>query len=118
MGTGPNTPLKGRGATFNPGNRFRRDTREAVDDGWTPPSKGEVGDQELVAPQRETVRPVEVLDVAVDPLGVPLAVVAQQSEITGALLGNQDVAIGEHEQPPRIDETRHERGRGEARRHL
>ena len=32
---------KGRGATFNPANRFRRDTREAVDDGWTPqPAEG------------------------------------------------------------------------------
>ena len=28
---------KGRGATFNPANRFRRDAREVVDDGWTPP---------------------------------------------------------------------------------
>ncbi len=55
MGTGPNTPLKGRGATFNPGNRFRRDTREAVDDGWTPPcSEGEVDDQEL-PPLKTTV---------------------------------------------------------------
>jgi len=27
--------VHGRGATFNPGNRFRRDTREAVDDGWS-----------------------------------------------------------------------------------
>ena len=27
-------PAKGRGATFNPANRFRRDRREAVDDGW------------------------------------------------------------------------------------
>jgi DNA repair photolyase len=55
MGTGPNTPVKGRGATFNPGNRFRRDTREAVDDGWTPPpSEGEIGDQEL-PPLKTTV---------------------------------------------------------------
>jgi DNA repair photolyase len=29
--------VHGRGATFNPGNRFRRDARESVDDGWTPP---------------------------------------------------------------------------------
>jgi DNA repair photolyase len=29
--------VKGRGATFNPENRFRHDSREAVDDGWTPP---------------------------------------------------------------------------------
>jgi DNA repair photolyase len=28
---------KGRGATFNPENRYRRENREAVDDGWTPP---------------------------------------------------------------------------------
>jgi DNA repair photolyase len=27
---------RGRGATFNPGNRFRRDEREAYDDGWAP----------------------------------------------------------------------------------
>src|SRR5437868_15530561 len=27
-------PQKGRGATFNPANRYRRDVREAVDDGW------------------------------------------------------------------------------------
>jgi DNA repair photolyase len=26
---------RGRGATFNPGNRFRHDTREACDDGWS-----------------------------------------------------------------------------------
>ena len=27
---------RGRGATLDPANRFRRDTREAVDDGWAP----------------------------------------------------------------------------------
>jgi DNA repair photolyase len=30
----PAPPAKGRGATFNPANRFRREQREAVDDGW------------------------------------------------------------------------------------
>ena len=30
---------RGRGATFNPANRYRRDTREAVDDGWGRPPK-------------------------------------------------------------------------------
>jgi len=55
MGTGPNAPLKGRGATFNPANRFRRDAREAVDDGWTPPpAEGEADDQEL-PPLKTTV---------------------------------------------------------------
>ncbi|HJU23352.1 MAG TPA: PA0069 family radical SAM protein [Casimicrobiaceae bacterium] len=33
----PSPPVKGRGATFNPANRFRTDTREACDDGWTTP---------------------------------------------------------------------------------
>ena len=31
----PAAPAKGRGATFNPANRFRREQREAVDDGWS-----------------------------------------------------------------------------------
>jgi len=34
----PPAPVKGRGATFNPANRFRRELREAVDDGWAAPS--------------------------------------------------------------------------------
>src|SRR6202163_3977627 len=47
MSAGPQPPQKGRGATFNPGNRFRRDTGEAVDDGWTAPAgEGEVAQQE------------------------------------------------------------------------
>ena len=34
--TPPPAPAKGRGATFNPPNRFRSDTREPCDDGWPP----------------------------------------------------------------------------------
>src|SRR5689334_3754598 len=30
----PPPPVKGRGATFNPENRFRHDRRESTDDGW------------------------------------------------------------------------------------
>jgi DNA repair photolyase len=33
--------VKGRGATFNPENRFRRESREAVDDGWIAPTENE-----------------------------------------------------------------------------
>jgi DNA repair photolyase len=37
MSTDPNreAPQRGRGATFNPGNRYRHDARETYDDGWT-----------------------------------------------------------------------------------
>ncbi|HSQ79543.1 MAG TPA: PA0069 family radical SAM protein [Casimicrobiaceae bacterium] len=31
----PSPPVKGRGATFNPDNRFRSERREPCDDGWT-----------------------------------------------------------------------------------
>ncbi|HEY4137216.1 MAG TPA: PA0069 family radical SAM protein [Casimicrobiaceae bacterium] len=44
----PAPPVKGRGATFNPENRFRREGREAFDDGW------EVDDEPL-APQKTIV---------------------------------------------------------------
>ncbi len=32
----PSAAERGRGATFNPANRFRREQREACDDGWAP----------------------------------------------------------------------------------
>ncbi|MFO1397881.1 MAG: hypothetical protein U1F48_12535 [Burkholderiales bacterium] len=43
----PNAPAeRGRGATFNIGNRFRREAREACDDGWgqASPLADETGD--------------------------------------------------------------------------
>src|SRR4030095_998543 len=51
----PAAPLKGRGATFNPANRFRRDQREPVDDGWgdVPPESGDVS---APAPLKTVVR--------------------------------------------------------------
>jgi len=35
---GPVAPPKGRGATFNPANRYRSEQREPVDDGWDTPA--------------------------------------------------------------------------------
>ena len=46
-------PVKGRGATFNPANRFRREQREPVDDGWV--SAPEEGENEP-RPLKTTVR--------------------------------------------------------------
>jgi DNA repair photolyase len=39
-------PTRGRGATFNPANRFRREGREAYDDGWTVPAEDASADDE------------------------------------------------------------------------
>jgi DNA repair photolyase len=56
---GPAAPLKGRGATFNPENRFRSDHREPVDDGWgatAPAAPGAVAtDDDELPPLRTTV---------------------------------------------------------------
>jgi DNA repair photolyase len=45
-------PHKGRGATFNPANRYRRDAREAVDDGW---QHAEEPDEDALPPLRTVV---------------------------------------------------------------
>jgi DNA repair photolyase len=56
---GPSAPVKGRGATFNPANRFRRDEREPVDDGWAapalPPAEGKHADDDAPPPLKTTV---------------------------------------------------------------
>jgi len=51
----PGAPAKGRGATFNPDNRFRRERREAVDDGWAAAPATEDGDDAL-PPLKTVVR--------------------------------------------------------------
>ncbi|MEP7207607.1 MAG: PA0069 family radical SAM protein [Casimicrobiaceae bacterium] len=48
-------PERGRGATFNPANRFRRETREAVDDGWLPACSDEGAGDDLPARRKTTV---------------------------------------------------------------
>jgi len=40
-------PTRGRGATFSPANRFRREGREAYDDGWAPSAAEDESDAEL-----------------------------------------------------------------------
>ncbi len=48
----PVSPPKGRGATYNPPNRFRRDEREAFDDGWAP----DPGEDDAPPPPKTVVR--------------------------------------------------------------
>jgi len=52
----PEAPLKGRGATYNPENRFRREQREPVDDGWlgTAEATGDSGEEDA-PPRLKTV---------------------------------------------------------------
>jgi DNA repair photolyase len=50
--TAPSQPQKGRGATFNPASRFRRDARDAVDDGW---SAGDDASSEDTPPLKTTI---------------------------------------------------------------
>jgi DNA repair photolyase len=51
MTASPPRPAKGRGAGFNPANRFRREEREAFDDGWNAPT----ADDEELPPLKTTV---------------------------------------------------------------
>jgi DNA repair photolyase len=47
---------RGRGATFNPQNRFRRESREAADDGWRPATPAADPDgEDALPPLRTTV---------------------------------------------------------------
>ena len=56
MAFAPPQPHKGRGATFNPANRFRRDARDAFDDGWSPAAGEADGDE---APPLKTIIAVQ-----------------------------------------------------------
>src|SRR5262245_9167983 len=58
MTAGTPPPAKGRGATFNPANRFRRDDREAFDDGWTQATAA--GDDDDVPPPIATTVAIQV----------------------------------------------------------
>jgi DNA repair photolyase len=68
----PGAPRRGRGATYNPANRFHHDTREAVDDGWAPPPP-EPGDE---APSRQlrttvTIQPARTIITRNDSPDIP-----------------------------------------------
>jgi DNA repair photolyase len=49
-------PTRGRGATFNPGNRFADHTREPVDDGWAAPRDKDSPREAAEPPPKTTVR--------------------------------------------------------------
>src|SRR4029077_5873424 len=77
-----------------------------------------VGYQYVAVPPGESVGSVKILDVAFDPLRTSAAVIAQQRQIAGFLLGDQDVAVRKNKQPPGMREAGDQRRRGETGRHL
>ena len=66
-------PHKGRGATFNPGNRFRRHDRDAVDDGWPAQDSGDDGD--ALPPLKTTVsiQPAQTIIARNDSPDIPFS---------------------------------------------
>ena len=77
-----------------------------------------VGDQNLAVAPGEPVGPVQALDVAIDPVGLAVAVVvAQQRDVADLLLGHEHVAVRQHQQTARVLEPGGEGGGGEALGH-
>ena len=81
--------------------RYRAPCAQCADDVRHAPDAVLVGDQDVVAPERKAIGFVEVFDMTIDPLGAALAIVAQQRQIAGTLLGDQHVPVGQHQQAPR-----------------
>src|SRR5262249_13910118 len=56
-----------------------------------------VCNEHVIALPRKAIRLVEVFDVTLNPFSPPGTVVAQQRQITGALLRHQNIAIRQHQ---------------------
>ena len=91
---------------------------DRADHMWHLPDTVLVRDQQVVALPCDPVGPVEILDMAIDPFHMALAVVAQECDVTGTLLDHQHVAIGQDEQSARVRETGHVRRGDKALRDL
>ena len=61
-----------------------------------------IRDQQVVILPGDPIRLVEILDVAIDPFHMALAIVAQQRDVADTLLNHQHIAIRKDEQPARI----------------
>ena len=82
------------------------------------PDAARVGDVEVVAGDRQPVRPLEAAREGHDQLGLAAAIgVAQQRDAARARLGEEDVAVGRHGHPARVIEPGGEDVGAEAGRH-
>ena len=64
---------------------------------WHAPDTVLVGHENVVFLPGESIRFVQILDMAIDPGGFAGSVIAQEREIASALLSNQNVAVGQDE---------------------
>ena len=75
-----------------------------------------VGDQHEAVPPSEPIGAVEALGMALNPVGLAVAViVTQQREVAFALLGYDHVAVRQHQQAARMLEPGREDRRSEIR---
>ena len=72
----------------------------------------------MVVPPREAIRAIEILDMAIDPLRLAVALFAQERQVAGALLGDEHVPVRQHEEAARIGKPEGEERRLEAGGHL
>ena len=101
-------PLRGRGTPRAHGTERMRHA----------PDRILVGHQHMVVAPCEAIRAMEIFDMARDPRRRAVALVAQEREVAGALLGDEHVPVRQHEEAARMGEPSGEERRLEARGHL
>ena len=64
---------------------------------WHAPDTILVGHENVVVLPSESIRSVQIFDMAINPRGLAGSVIPQESEIARALLSDQNVAVGQDE---------------------
>jgi hypothetical protein len=64
---------------------------------WHAPDTILVGHENVVVLPSESIRFVQIFDMAINPRGLAGSVIPQESEIARALLSDQNVAVGQDE---------------------
>src|SRR5262249_29951202 len=77
-----------------------------------------IDDKHVAVAPRQTIRPVQIFDVAIDPLCSSSSIVSKEGEISSALFRDQYVSVGQHQQPAWVDKPCRERRSREARGHF
>src|SRR5215471_16327131 len=97
--------------------RLRPTSTESSGYMWNTPNSVLVCNEHVIALPSEAIWLVEVFDMTLNPFRPTGTVVAQQRQVTGALLCHQNIAIGQHQEPARICKAGRKQSCGEAFRH-